>query len=62
MNCGESAAYDLQAAAKLVATGVCAIDESEPDKETLVAAVATYKRSRPSKQRWELPVGTASIL
>jgi hypothetical protein len=57
--CGEGAAYDLATATRLIATGVCRIDESEPEREALEVAVKAYKRA-PRNKDWELPlVGTA---
>ena len=50
----EGAAFDLQTAAKLVATGVCAIDDSEPEKTALEEAVRAYKQPKPSGRRWEM--------
>lgn len=38
------AAFDLPAATRLVATGVCRIADDEPECELLEAAVKEYKR------------------
>jgi hypothetical protein len=43
LGAGEGAAYPLEQAVKLVAAGVCRIDDSEPQREQLEAAVKAYK-------------------
>jgi hypothetical protein len=55
MGAGEGAAYQLDTAARLVAGGLCRIDDSEPNKEELADAVKAYRP--PAKTRyWEMPI------
>ena len=55
---GEGAAYYLGTAARLVADGICRIDDSETEREQLETAVKTHKRPLRNKN-WEFPlVGT----
>jgi hypothetical protein len=43
LGAGEGAAHPLDQAVKLVAAGVCKIDDSESEREQLEAAVQAYK-------------------
>jgi hypothetical protein len=49
----EGAAFDLNTAARLVATGVCRIADDEPSKEELEAASNAYRAPKPGRY-WEI--------
>jgi hypothetical protein len=42
-------AYDLPTATRLVATGVCRIDESEPERDAPETAVRAYRHRAPPR-------------
>ena len=43
--CGEGAAFPLDQAVRLIAAGVCGIDDTEPESEALEAAVRAHKQA-----------------
>jgi hypothetical protein len=51
----EGAAFPFDTAVKLIATKVCRIDNSEPNKEELAAAANAYRAPKRAKY-WEMPI------